>query len=390
MRHLDLFSGIGGFALAVRWLGHDTVGFCEIDPWCRKVLDKHWPGVAKHDDIKTLRGDQFGPVDLVTGGFPCQPFSVAGQRRGTDDDRHLWPQMLRVIDEARPRYILGENVAGIVNMVLDDIHADLEAIGYTVGAVVIPAGAVNALHRRDRLWIMAYSNSGGFHDERNGQKGAEGATRCSAFPSGELGEDPSRQLGRTPLMGGERTAGIAVADAEIGERLPGYQADALEYRGETRLEYRGRGDRQRERDAEQGMADAAARGIRCGGAPGQAGQLALSDQGVPDTERSGSPRPGAYELAGGATPDSDWQADQPWHGSDRHDGIEAARTVDAGPDGLPPRLVRSQWADGTWEVDLPRVVTHEHERRQKLQAAGNAIVPQVAYEILRVMIGEAA
>ena len=107
-RHLDLFAGIGGFSLAASWTGVVApAGFCEIDPWCRRVLAKHWPGVPQHDDIKTLTGDalgRFGRIDLVTGGFPCQPFSVAGLRRGKDDDRYLWPEMARVIDETRPTY----------------------------------------------------------------------------------------------------------------------------------------------------------------------------------------------------------------------------------------------------------------------------------------------
>lgn len=307
LRHLDLFSGIGGFALAVRWLGYETVGFCEIDPWCRKVLDKHWPEVPKHDDIRTLKGTEFGPIDLITGGFPCQPFSVAGQRRGEDDPRHLWPAMHRIIDTARPRFVLAENVAGIVNMALDGVLADLEAIGYTAGAVVIPAGAVNALHRRDRVWIMAHPN-----DQR-----PEGS-QCAE-------QDGSARRSRMGL-------------AECDDRQP----------------------------------------------------LRHTDAGMADTECSRPPRPGAHELTSSATADSDWQADQPWHGSDRPEGDEAARTLDAGIDGLPPRLVRRSWADGSWEVGLPRAITQEDDRRQKLQAAGNAIVPAVAYEILRVMIGEAS
>ena len=153
--HLDLFSGIGGFALAAKWNGFRTVGFCDNEPYAQAVLRKHWPDVPIHDDIRKVRGDLYAGVTLLTGGFPCQPFSVAGKQRGKTDDRYLWPEMLRVIREAGPTWIVGENVAGIVNMALDQVHADLEAEGYEVESVIIPACAVDAPHKRDRVWIIA-------------------------------------------------------------------------------------------------------------------------------------------------------------------------------------------------------------------------------------------
>src|SRR5215813_15342080 len=127
MRHLDLFSGIGGFALAASWCwpNHEIISFVEKDGFCQKVLRKHWPDAAIHDDIKTFDGSGLD-VDLLTGGFPCQPFSQAGKRKGTDDDRYLWPEMARIIAEAKPRWVVGENVAGIVSMELDTVLADLE------------------------------------------------------------------------------------------------------------------------------------------------------------------------------------------------------------------------------------------------------------------------
>ena len=159
MKVLDLFSGIGGFSLGLHRAGMKTVAFCEVDLFCRKVLAKHWPNVRIHDDVRTLDGNEYrGTVDVVCGGFPCQPFSVAGKRAGKDDDRHLWPEMLRIIREVQPSYVIGENVAGFVNMELDNCLSDLEAIGYACGAFVIPACAVDAQHRRDRVWILAHSN----------------------------------------------------------------------------------------------------------------------------------------------------------------------------------------------------------------------------------------
>ena len=158
MKHLDLFSGIGGFSLAARWMGWETVGFCEIDPYCQKVLRKHWPNVPIYEDVRKLDGEQAGPVDIISGGYPCQPFSVAGKRRGEADDRHLWPEFARLIREIGPRWVVGENVAGHINMGLDSVLSDLEGLGYTTETFVIPACAVGAKHRRDRVWIVAHSD----------------------------------------------------------------------------------------------------------------------------------------------------------------------------------------------------------------------------------------
>lgn len=163
---LDLFSGIGGFSLAGHWAGFRTVGFVEIDPFCQKVLARHWPEVPIHDDIRTLDGHAFGGVAVVTGGTPCQPFSVAGKRGGQKDDRHLWPEMARVVSEARPRWVVGENTPGIIDLALDDCLADLESLGYEAWTVVLPACAVGARHRRDRVWIIAADTECGKSGER--------------------------------------------------------------------------------------------------------------------------------------------------------------------------------------------------------------------------------
>jgi DNA (cytosine-5)-methyltransferase 1 len=153
--HLDLFSGIGGFALAAGWAGFETVGFCDNEPYAQAVLKKHWPDVPIHGDIKALDGSAYRGITLLTGGFPCQPFSNAGKRRGKDDDRYLWPQMLRVIQEARPAWIVGENVVGIIGLALDQVCSDLEACGYEVEPIIIPACGVDAQHRRNRVWVVA-------------------------------------------------------------------------------------------------------------------------------------------------------------------------------------------------------------------------------------------
>jgi len=158
MRHLDLFSGIGGFALAAQWMGWQTVAFCEREKYARRVLEQHWPGVPIIDDITKWTSKRIG-CDIITGGFPCQPFSCAGKQAGKQDDRYLWPAMLSVIERERPTWVVGENVFGIVKMALDQVLFDLEAIGYATRAFIVPACAVDAHHRRDRVWIVAHASS---------------------------------------------------------------------------------------------------------------------------------------------------------------------------------------------------------------------------------------
>jgi DNA (cytosine-5)-methyltransferase 1 len=163
LRLLDLFSGIGGFSLGLeRTGGFETVAFCEYAEFPRKVLAKHWPNVPIYPDVRELtaerlHADGLGRIDIICGGYPCQPFSYAGKREGAEDDRHLWPEMRRLVETLRPAWVIGENVAGHITMGLDDVLADLDACGYAAQAVVIPACAVNAPHRRDRLWLVAHT-----------------------------------------------------------------------------------------------------------------------------------------------------------------------------------------------------------------------------------------
>ena len=163
MTHGSLFSGIGGFDLAAEWMGWENKFHCEWNPFGQRVLKYYWPNAKSYEDItKTDFTIHRGSIDILTGGFPCQPYSMAGKRKGKEDERHLWPEMLRAIREIGPSYIVGENVLGLVNwdggLVFDEVQADLESAGYEVQAVVIPAAAVNAPHGRDRVWFVAYNN----------------------------------------------------------------------------------------------------------------------------------------------------------------------------------------------------------------------------------------
>lgn len=169
MRHGSLFSGIGGFDLAAEWMGWENVFHCEWNEFGQKVLKHYWPNAISYGDItKTDFTIHRGGIDIITGGFPCQPFSMAGKRKGTEDERHLWPEMLRVIREIQPRYVVGENVSGLINwdggVVFEQVQADLETEGYEVQAYILPACGVNAPHRRDRVWFVAHTQLHG-HDD---------------------------------------------------------------------------------------------------------------------------------------------------------------------------------------------------------------------------------
>jgi len=208
MNVLDLFSGIGGFSLGLESTGFfKTIAFVEKDKFCQKVLQKNFPNVPIEDEIRNVRGAKY-KADVVTGGFPCQPFSVAGKRKGTDDDRYLWDEMLRVITEVKARWIVGENVAGIINIengkVLQQIQKDLESEGFQVQCLIIPASGVGAWHQRKRVWIIAYSDNNGSHrPKRNAtiKSGNEPKDRLSIGNDKDVSNSDSRLRGRRTAIG---------------------------------------------------------------------------------------------------------------------------------------------------------------------------------------------
>ncbi len=247
LRHGSLFSGIGGFDLAASWMGWENVFQCEIDPFCQKVLKYHFPDAIQYEDIKQTDFTIWrGKIDVLTGGFPCQPFSRAGKRKGTEDDRHLWPEMLRVIREIQPRWVVGENVFGIVNwskgLVFEQVLSDLEAEGYEVQPYVLPAVSKDAPHRRDRVWFVANSDHtrtrNTLRDHKNGtqeNKGWDGQSRS------EFRKD-SKSIANT--NGGQRSKrGMYAQKPKKAERYtsPCNSRDVINTQSE-RLE---------ERDAEQ-------------------------------------------------------------------------------------------------------------------------------------------
>jgi len=177
LKLLDLFSGIGGFSLGLESTGYfETIAFVEKDKFCQQVLKKNFPNIPIESEVRNVKGDRYA-ADIITGGFPCQPFSVAGKRRGTDDDRYLWDETIRIIRECKARWFIGENVEGIINIqegvVLRQVQDDLEKEGFQVQCIVIPASGIGAWHQRKRVWIVAHSNSNRDRYEIKGSNGEE-------------------------------------------------------------------------------------------------------------------------------------------------------------------------------------------------------------------------
>jgi len=192
LKLLDLFSGIGGFSLGLESTGgFKTIAFVEKDEFCQKVLKKHWPNITIEGDIRNVKGEKY-EADVITGGFPCQPFSVAGKRRGTNDDRYLWDETIRVIRECKPRWFIGENVEGLINInngvVLRQVQTDLEKEGFEVQCLVIPAAGIGAWHQRKRIWIIGHSKHNGFiaskikgGDRKINERSSQGKNETSEF-----------------------------------------------------------------------------------------------------------------------------------------------------------------------------------------------------------------
>jgi len=412
LKLLDLFSGIGGFSLAARWTGAiETAAFVEIDEFCKKVLKKHWPNTPIISDIREVTGERirgivakstsresgeqaerqggqdigrgnseivadtesngrgtrraepegqqgesgagYGHIDILTGGFPCQPFSAAGKRKGKTDDRYLWPEMLRVIAECKPTWIIGENVAGLINMaqpdsqpemdceadidieenedcdsrgILGGIIDDLENLGYEVQPFVIPACAVNAPHRRDRVWIVAYSVS------RSSEISNSGTVDC------ENGE--TQKCRKTDIQDSSAYRNCHAPDTarelSHGSREP-------------------RGRRGEFADKSCSLAD-------------------TSNQGLPGREWPGPHEQG--QATHGSTSERNHTWDEPW--------IEVATRLCRVDDGLPSELDEFGKISGESVAERKKNKTSAG-RVHRLKALGNAIVPQVAYEILKTI-----
>ena len=343
--HVDLFSGIGGFALAARWAGIETVAFCEIEPYAQRVLRKNFPGVPIIEDVRNFPADEFQRPWLITGGYPCQPFSQAGQRRGAEDDRHLWPAMFEIIRSCRPYWVLAENVAGHVSMGLDEVLSDLESEDYAVQPIMVPACAVDAPHRRDRVWIVAFNTD--LKHERQIKKVSARCTDssgvCNVADSQSIGGDVLQfKTRKRPSNGIERKGNQSGENSQMPGNVA--HAESLGHRGRSGQEC-GAGERivQQEKQGRDSMGrEAQGCGESCG-------------KDVPDTNCSGE-KPSWNDWGMG-------RVRKPIEDSGNHDF--------------------ERWLP---EPDVGRVAHGIPSRVDRLRGLGNAIVPQVAYEIIKAML----
>lgn len=335
MRVLSLFSGIGLLDLGLEWAGFRTVGLCEIEPACRWWLEQHWPGVPLWRDVREVTGaevaEKCGQVDIVAGGFPCQPHSVAGRRKGREDERHLWPEFARIVREVRPTWVLAENVPGLRTTAADEVLSDLDAAGYSCWPLVVGADDVGAPHRRKRVWIVA----------RLRLADSEGCRRAS--------EGDRRERG--PRPGCDGSEGHAVANAHREQRPAAC----------------GRSD-----SGPDGGHDAGRRGSEAGGPVGEPTGPGLALR----RERAESAREAHPEhpRAGDPTLLRGWPA----RPGEQQREWEAPRLAEPGlgsaVDGSARRLARQRSA----------------ARRARLKALGNGVVPQVVAEVGRAILAAEA
>jgi len=348
MRHLDLFSGIGGFALGLQRsrLDVETIGFCEIDKYATRVLNKNFPDVPVYHDVRTLDADRLGTIDIITGGYPCQPFSVAGKQRGTADDRHLWPEMHRIVATTRPTWVIAENVAGHIKLGLDQVLSDLENEDYTAWPVVIPACAKDASHRRDRVWIIASRNDADINSQRPHRA------------------EVNKHRGSQPIDGEVSQSGqVREVLADTGDTGQRDTQDVADTSGST-----GRDGRAPEYIGDKGRATP---GTRAEGIQSKDGEARSdhAEQGGEDVANADSA--GIQQRRGTRCPDED--------GSDagrvQRDGVQGREKEE----GKVQAGTREEW----WPTEpaVGRVAHGIPSRVDRLKGLGNAIVPQIVTEI---------
>jgi DNA (cytosine-5)-methyltransferase 1 len=420
---LDICSGIGGFSLGLEATGgFDTVAFCEFDDFCCKVLNKHWPNVPIYKDLKEIGNDPARIIqefDLICGGIPCQPFSLAGKQKGKEDDRHLWPYMYAIVKSKKPTWVIVENVGGFVNVALDDVCLDLETQGYATQSFIIPACSVEAPHKRDRIWIlgklMANAQSNGEdgvlrtteseHDQGDTRmesssssdgRSERGISQDVADPklvssdsisdSGSNTKTESEQGQKTGNL--DRSSGRQDVPNASSQRLEGHRGEHG-LRGTSQEEQTSRSSEEqdvpnpkelRNYEHDNGERTQQDREHRVSQQPRGERGFEGTKQDVADTERLGQQGQGELERPGNTAQDSDGQTGGSNDGrqgstGQGHTQSELGRMAD----GIPTRL------DGHLgferEPNIPRVATGIPDRVNRLKALGNSIVPQIVYNI---------
>ena len=371
LKHVDLCSGIGGFSLGFRMAQLSTpILFCDIEPWCRKILTQHWPDVPIYEDVKEIANDpeRFIPErpDILTAGYPCQPFSVAGRRKGEKDDRHIWPEIFSIIQSRRPTWTIFENVRGHITMGLDSVLADLEREGYSTRTFIVPAIGVDAPHKRDRVWIVSRNSEeiGMAHTEGNVSDGIrreadQESDRGNARMESECSRDRQFVSRPTSTMADSRcidqgseeksewtsgdSSGCSLGSdsrSESEDGLPRTRTNLADTESQQSSSSNNRGEPREVSQSEQ---------IQSGGSGG------WSDVADTDGSRSSSRVSGSVSGQEGNSGEFDHESDQCTRGA----------------------------RQGLWptEPNVGRVADGIPNRVDRIKGLGNAIVPQIAYRI---------
>jgi len=405
LTHIDLFSGIGGFTLAGEWAGFKTVVFCEKEPFCQRVLQKRFGAVIADPkstgrsarsskrqpggrdpiplipEIRDFDGTKWRGATLLTGGFPCQPFSVAGQKRGKKDDRYLWPEMFRIIKEAKPRWILAENVTGIVKLALGKMLSDLESIGYDFPrdhrgipiVPVIPACGLNAPHRRYRVWVIANARcpyGERTEDKRESERQIHEKENASllerSIENDELRNAPNSTWSRARLEkhrgSRQRRQSAKTLESEIlrqenRKNCPKGNNPDNNYASDSKSRMPG------EQAEQKGRKNSGGRNIEI-----------VTDSEIPECKQSRQTRRGRKRFA-----DRDKYAPNTSQAR-----LQVGEMLGQNIRQERPPIIRNAWQEDWYEVATRfcRVDDGVPDRIHRLKALGNAIVPQVAYEIL--------
>jgi DNA (cytosine-5)-methyltransferase 1 len=381
LKLLDLFSGLGGFSLGLERTGcFKTVAFCEIDKYCTLILNKHWKGIKVYDDVRKITKEQFDAdgieyPDILSGGFPCQPFSVAGKQKGTGDDRHLWPEMFRIIKTFRPRIVIGENVKGIINiqdgLVFETVCTDLENEGYEVQAFNIPAAGVQAPHRRERIWIIATNVANPISDDERRE-----ITR-SYEEARRIQEEHRENDSSSRFFGGTS----AIRNSDNGHEVMANTNTGL--RDGTEEEIQSRGETLNPSSAGRGVEDVAnPESLRPRG--GNREKCGTEEWKFQQSEQEGSSI--RSETEGRSSQDRTNVANTESSIGyelqvDTRDGKFETQEI--------PRDGSSLRREGSWwdvEPDVGRVAHGIPGRVHRLKGLGNSIVPQIAEEIGKAII----
>ena len=411
LTHFSLFSGIGGIDLAAEWAGFQTVGQCEFADYPTKILEKHWPDVVKWRDIRDVTADSFyertglRTVDIISGGFPCQPFSVAGKQKGKGDDRYLWPEMLRVIRELGPRWVVGENVPGIIKIAGRTVCEDLERAGYAVAVFNFEAAAVGAKHRRERVFFVGHSEHDGHITEpelRSNETASREWWKKKQTTAGEF-EGASRSVDVSSIRrskSGSKRDDVADAKSKQQSELQkcnnrGVDRRETQVRHGFRTSGGGIGGHIAEGDSEprgiaaevsKAMADINEQGLQiCGYEPREqtfpeGNRIEHGGKDVPHSDGEGLQ---GRENTGIERREGQESADQQFSG--RHpsrDNWSTQSRLGRVVDGISPRLDDNRWRV---EPDIPRVATGIKNRVDRIKCLGNAVVPQQIYPIFKAI-----